>query len=239
MASTQKEQLQRSWIENASAWRDAVREHRIASRRIATDAAIVDAVMRLTPKRVLDLGCGEGWLSRELASRGVDVVGVDASQPLIESANELGGAAFFALSFEEVAGAADVLHPPFDVAVANFAVFEEDIRPVMDAATRMLKSDGALLIQTIHPAFGNGDGPYVSGWREETFATMGNDFREAMPWYFRTLADWTRTFADNGYYIAELIEPLDENRSRPLSMIFICRPSSSRSPAASPSTSPQ
>jgi SAM-dependent methyltransferase len=40
--------------------------------------------------RVLDLGCGDGPLTKELENRGADVVGVDASPAMIEKAKELG-----------------------------------------------------------------------------------------------------------------------------------------------------
>ena len=39
--------------------------------------------------RVLDLGCGSGWLSLELARRGVSVIGVDASKDRIALAKEI------------------------------------------------------------------------------------------------------------------------------------------------------
>ena len=38
-----------------------MRERRIESRRLVTDAAIVQAILALAPKRVLDMQCGEGW----------------------------------------------------------------------------------------------------------------------------------------------------------------------------------
>jgi len=38
--------------------------------------------------RVLELGCGGGWLALELARRGLHVTGVDACAPLIEAAQE-------------------------------------------------------------------------------------------------------------------------------------------------------
>ena len=83
---------QSSWIANASAWTDAVREGRIASRKNGTDAAIVEACRAHPGMTVLDVGCGEGWLSRALASSGATVVGVDASEPLIIAARAAGSA---------------------------------------------------------------------------------------------------------------------------------------------------
>ncbi|HSK40392.1 MAG TPA: hypothetical protein VK943_11555, partial [Arenibaculum sp.] len=55
-----------SWTANAGLWTQAVRSGAIASRRLATDDAVVRAVAARRPRRVLDLGCGEGWLARAL-----------------------------------------------------------------------------------------------------------------------------------------------------------------------------
>ena len=51
-----------------------MRGGRIESRRLATDGAIVAAVVEERARSVLDVGCGEGWLSRALSERGVRVV---------------------------------------------------------------------------------------------------------------------------------------------------------------------
>ena len=90
--------LRQSWEANADAWCDAVREGRIESRRKATDEAVLRAVLRADPARVLDVGCGEGWLCRALARRGVEAVGVDGSEPLIKAARERAGGCFYACS---------------------------------------------------------------------------------------------------------------------------------------------
>ncbi|WP_221176052.1 class I SAM-dependent methyltransferase [Brevibacillus nitrificans] len=38
-----------------------------------------DEIIRYRPSRVLDVGCGEGWLARTLNEEGIDVVGIDGS----------------------------------------------------------------------------------------------------------------------------------------------------------------
>ncbi|MBM4420955.1 MAG: class I SAM-dependent methyltransferase [Chloroflexi bacterium] len=45
-----------------------------------------DFVMRFTPRSVLDAGCGTGRVGRELARRGVDVVGVDLDPDMLVTA---------------------------------------------------------------------------------------------------------------------------------------------------------
>ena len=59
MQRDHREQLNLSWQANADAWTAAVREQRIESRRLVTDVAILQAILALSPKRILDLGCGE------------------------------------------------------------------------------------------------------------------------------------------------------------------------------------
>jgi len=45
-----------------------------------------DFVMRFLPSSVLDAGCGTGRVARELARRGVDVVGIDIDEDMLATA---------------------------------------------------------------------------------------------------------------------------------------------------------
>lgn len=229
-AMSEHDQLRRSWVANASSWRDAVRNGQIESRRLVTDAAIVDAVLEAHPRTLLDLGCGEGWLARALSSHGIDVTGVDASEPLIEAAQALGGARSLAISYEELIRNPAAAGTAFDVIVANFSLLDDRAEPILRAMATLLPSDGRLIVQTVHPAFACGDRPYADGWRTETFAGFPGEWPEAMPWYFRTIESWSRAFAGAGLAIAQVREPVHPGRGTPASLLFVCV--TGRSPAS-------
>ncbi len=67
--------------------------------------------MSHSPKSVLDIGCSEGWLIRELASQVPHLVGVDVVPDLIEKAEIAGGGRFLVASYEDIA--AGVVEGPY------------------------------------------------------------------------------------------------------------------------------
>jgi 2-polyprenyl-3-methyl-5-hydroxy-6-metoxy-1,4-benzoquinol methylase len=213
------EQLRRSWEANAAAWSRAISEGAIGSRGGGTDGAIVRAALARSPRRVLDLGCGEGWLARELSLHGVDVIGVDASAELVRLAAKKGGGHFHVRSYD------DLIQRPaefgeFEVVVANFAILHEDVVPLLGALRGTLRGEDVLLIQTVHPWVVKGAAPYRDGWRTEPFTGFGEGFVETMPWYFRTLSSWIRALRECGYRILEVEEPTDEGGA-PLSLLLV------------------
>ena len=224
---SRKRRLQQSWVANADAWRDAVRENQIESRQVATNAAVVDAVLTADPDRVLDVGCGEGWLCRALAKHGVDAVGVDASKPLIDAARECGGGAFHVRSYTEIADDPARLRPTYDVIVCNFALLEEHLQPLLGALHSLCAPTGRLVVQTVHPWAACGDQPYANGWRTEDFRGFGEAFDEPMPWYFRTLASWIATLDEADWTLSSLSEPRHPDTGDLLSLLLTCRTRSS------------
>jgi 2-polyprenyl-3-methyl-5-hydroxy-6-metoxy-1,4-benzoquinol methylase len=201
-----EQQQQRSWIANAGAWTTAVREGQIASRRLGTDAAIIEACAVTPGTTVLDVGCGEGWLARALDARGAVVTGVDGSAPLIDAARALGGAQFHVADYQLLATSARHAGP-FDLIVCNFALLDEVLTPLLVGLRDRLALHGRVVVQTVHPFAAAGEPGYVDGWREERFVGFGDGFESAMPWYYRTFAAWHRAFADAGLVVRRLEEP--------------------------------
>lgn len=209
-----------SWHANAAAWTAAVRSGAIESRRLATDAAILAAVLERRPRRVLDLGCGEGWLVRALAEHGVAAVGVDGAAPLVEAAAGAGGS-FVRLRYAELVAAPERCGDGFDLVVANFALLEEQISPLLTALRRILTANGWLLVQTLHPLAAGP--PYEDGWRSEHFCGFGEGAWAPMPWYFRTLGSWLDLLRDAGFTLQALREPRHPQERRPLSLLLAAR----------------
>lgn len=217
-SSDQSADIAQSWIANADAWTAAVRGGGIESRRLVTDRSIVEAVLAQQPGRVLDLGCGEGWLIRALAKHGVDGVGVDGSPNLIEAAQSSGGGIFHVCTYADLVDGASDIGSDFDVVSANFAILHEEIAALLRALRQLLVPGGKLVIQTVHPWSVGGD--YCDGWREEDFQSFEGVW-QPMPWYFRTLGSWVKLLHACGYAIVDLAEPSHPDTKLPMSLLVV------------------
>lgn len=213
-------QITASWNKNALPWLVAIREGQIESRRQVTDRAIIEAVLSRSPRSVLDLGCGEGWLVRELAARNIQAMGLDAVPELIAEARHAGGGEFRQMSYEDVT--AGKLEVAVDVAVCNFALLgKESVDGLCKAVPSLLNSRGSFIIQTLHPVIACGNHPYRNGWREGSWAGFSADFTDPAPWYFRTVERWIQLLVANGLRLREIREPLHPTTQQPASIIFI------------------
>lgn len=117
----------------------------------------------LTDRRLLDLGCGWGQLSRPLAGRGARVTGVDVSQRLLERARELEAAEPAGVEYRH----GDATRTdwwdgrPFDGAVCNMALMDmDDLAAALSTVATVLAPGGWFVFTLFHPCFpGRPDDP--------------------------------------------------------------------------------
>lgn len=209
-----------SWKNNVTPWIDAIRNKQIQSRVLVTDQTIIEAVTQRAPRTVLDIGCGEGWLVRELCKTGIDTLGVDVVPELIEYATKTGDGRFKTLSYAELT--TEVLKEKFDLAVCNFSLLgNESVTQLFQTIPALLNTEGFFVVQTVHPVAACGEGKYEDAWREGSWTGFSDHFRDPAPWYFRTVESWQDLFLKNGFKLNNQREPVNPQTNLPASMIFI------------------
>ena len=224
--TTNEQHILKTWQDNALSWTRAVRNGAIVSRQQVTDQAIIRAIDDYHPSSVLDIGCGEGWLARQMSRKGIEVTGIDATQALIDSAKASGGGHFLQLEYAELDRLTTEEEPPqFDAALCNFSLLgKSSTEAVLAQLPALIHTNGHLLIQTLHPSECTRDHPYQDGWRQSTWDGFDSSFTNPAPWYFRTLSSWLALLRQYGFQLQEVREPLSAASTRALSVIFIARP---------------
>ena len=104
----------------------------------------IDRLLPLSDQRVLEVGCGQGHLTKALADRGVDIVGVDANPnaPEVAASDRVLHMSAESLEFDDGA---------FDVVISVHAIEHiPDINGAIAEMSRVLRAGGKSL--HIYPA---------------------------------------------------------------------------------------
>lgn len=116
-------------------------------------------------KKVLDAGCGEGYLSRKLARLGETVTAADLSRVMIEIARERTSSD---LSIQYIRGNCekmDFLQPKsFNIVISSMVIQDlPDHRAFLHSINTLLRDDGILVMSFSHPCFITPD----HGWERD------------------------------------------------------------------------
>lgn len=220
-------ELRQAWERHAPEWISWVRTpghdsywkfHR------DTFLALVPGPGRLT----VDIGCGEGRLSRDLVNTGHRVVGLDASPAMSHAAAERPEAAGRVL-------VGDAAHLPLatgsvDCVIAFMSLQDvDDMEAAVLEIARILEPGGRLVLAVVHPV--NSAGRFVGdrGDPARPFVISGSWFtprryvdsveRDGLSMTFhsnhRALQDYTEALAAAGFLIERLREPTDPDPAKP------------------------
>jgi len=146
-------------------------------------------------ERVLDLGCGDGVLTQEIAVLGCDVTGVDASPDQIAAAKALG------LNAEVMDGQALSFDGAFDLVLSNAALhWMKDQDAVVDGVWRALKPGGRFACEM-------GGGDNVGAIRRavhDALTARGMDPVAVDPWVFPSPEDQRTRLEARGFKVQSI-----------------------------------
>ena len=157
-------------------------------------AGVVELLAAQPGERILDLGCGTGHLTAQIAQSGATLVGLDSSAEMIQRAREQ----YPDLQFV-VADAADFrVDEPFDAVFSNAALHwmrrpADVVRCVWDA----LRPGGRFVAEM----GGRGNIGAIVAAVSAALADAGVDAAPLNPWYFPSLAEYAGLLERQGFAV--------------------------------------
>jgi ubiquinone/menaquinone biosynthesis C-methylase UbiE len=145
-------------VEGYGAWYDAKQGDRgDLWHRTLIDPALLDAV-GVVPRgaRLLDVGCGNGYLARAFARRGLEVTGVERSSELVALARASEEREPLGVTYREgdAANLAGLEDASFELAIANMSLMDiEDAHSAIREVGRVTRSGGRFVFSISHPCF--------------------------------------------------------------------------------------
>ena len=224
--------VSKMWDDNAKAWTQLSREGFDIYRDEINTPAFLEMLPSIQGLQGLDIGCGEGHNTRQLAKRGAEVTGLDISKVFIQNAKEheekeplgieylLGSAA--EMPFEENS---------YDFVTAFMSMMDmPDYEKVMLEVHRVLKPGGIFQYSISHPCFqtpkwkhlrtdgkteGIICGDYFARTKEVVqwiFSTVPEERKKdycefQIPIFRRTLSDWINSTIGAGFSLLQIHEP--------------------------------
>lgn len=142
-------------IYDASAdwWDDRVRWSRTLRNMVPARFAFFDPIVGdWNGKRVLDLGCGGGFMAEALAARGAVVTGIDPVEGAIDAARRHAEAGGTDIDYHVASGENLPFDPhTFDIVVCvDVLEHVDDLNRVIAETRRVLRPDGLFLFDTIN-----------------------------------------------------------------------------------------
>jgi ubiquinone/menaquinone biosynthesis C-methylase UbiE len=167
--------------------------------------------------RILDLACGQGRVSRELARRGAPVVAADVSNALLEKARAVEESEPLGVKYVQADGTSpDALAgETFDGVVCHFGLSDiDDLGAALAMVARVLRPGGWFVLSILHPCFpGWGEdapsswpprrGYYAEGW----WLADNSGFRGKIGANHRTLSTYLNALVEHGLAVEHVAEP--------------------------------
>jgi ubiquinone/menaquinone biosynthesis C-methylase UbiE len=228
----------RYWNGNAEVWTQLARAGYDVYRDYLNTPAFLAMLPDVHGLKGIDIGCGEGHNTRQIAKQGARMTAVDIAEVFIEHARETERTDPLGIDCH-VASAVELAFPDnhFDFATATMSLMDvPETDRALSEARRVVKPGGFLQFSICHPCF---DTPHRRNLRDENGLTyaieVGQYFRnmdgEVTEWLFgaapedlkqglprfktprftHTISEWLNLLVDIGFVLERIEEPTPDD----------------------------
>lgn len=225
MTNKDYEDTKAFWNHHAQDWDIQVGDEGDSNRILNSDPTLWQFAGDVAGLKVLDAGCGTGYLSRKLQKKGARVIGVDFSAAMIHIAQ--GKSPDIEFHVDSCTELKHVVDDSIDLIVSNYVIMDvPDLDGTINAFYRVLKAGGIAILVFSHPCFpqgvttGSEDGEQIQyHWEFSYFEQRRcicppwGHFKSDFIWFHRPLSDYWKAFNKAGFTVLDFEEPrLTEER---------------------------
>lgn len=228
------EHIQEQWDVNSEAFAELIDGRGTPHHRSILIPCIKRLLGDVQAKRLLDAGCGEGYLSLMFAMQGAIVTGVDISEKLIKIAKAADKEHIVDFQVGNICNLQGIKDEKYDIVLCNLVLLNiHCYEEALIEFHRVLRKNGVLVISIVHPAF-NFYGPgawelgekdlntkrrkglffkvdnyfdekeYQRYWKKRS----GKKFPRPISFFHRTLSSYINAIHDAGLVIDRMEEPV-------------------------------
>lgn len=226
--------VKKLWEENADSWVELNKKGYNIYRDLVSNPAFFSILPPVADLKCLDIGCGEGTGTRELARLGANVTGIDISKNMINHAQNIEKTTPLGIKYISCS----VLNLPFpdnsfDTVTAFCSLMDiQNLDKALEEISRVMKNDGFLQFSITHPCFWDQSNNWINDDDGKCIGVQINsyfdqDHGKVNEWNFdavdteeelnlptfktalfkRTFSQWIAALQKSGFYVEELIEP--------------------------------
>lgn len=221
------DEVQQNWNVNALRWDANYDDDGDRNRRYQSDEPMLELLGDVRGLKILDVGSGNGYLSRKLSHAGAIMTGVELSDEFFRIATERESSDQLGIEYHN-RSATDLSFlkdATFDKAVSNYVLMDiVDYELALSEVARVMKPGGSFVVVISHPAFAAGIGtwwkPAVdSPRREDRESWLTDSYFDRGPFlgawggfdpvlsFHRPLRDYWKAFHAAGFMVDDFEEP--------------------------------
>ncbi len=235
------ESVRNQWEANAKHYAGLVSDHGTPHHQKILNPCVEELLGDVAGKKMLDAGCGEGYLTRYYAGKQALMTGIDLSEKLIRIAKEKSTESQpIDYRIANICNMESIDTESFDIVLCNLVILNVPcLSEALSEFNRVLVPEGVLVFSIVHPAFNiYGPGEWELGEKdlrtnrrkgfyfkvdhytdekpyERYWRTRkGERFPEPITFYHRTISTYIDSLIATGFRIDALKEPIPKEDDR-------------------------
>lgn len=201
----------KEWQKNAEFWIKIIRKGLDPYRLRVTNKAILELLKGGKRLRILDAGCGEGYLARTLAKLGHKVWAIDFCPELIKAAEKLEKKELLGVRYSlEDFRKTHFSNSSFDVVFSHQTINEvENPERALRELYRILKKRGRAILLFLHPCFEVNPEFYFQKLKikKPYYLVSGIKSPSSYSYLHLPLSEWIKLLNEAGFSIKSIAEP--------------------------------